>query len=373
MVRNSMKNRWRLIVAVGAFMPCLLSAQNTEHKETKASFEQDSIVSVVDLGFGIVQTSNLSTAAVSSISGKRLQEAPVRSMADALYGRLLGLNGKQTTTGANFTIRGLQTITDNGIIVLVDGLERPIDMIRPEEVESVSILKDAAAIALYGYRGINGVVNIKTKRGTVSGLQVNASYEHIFTTPFRLPKQANAYDYATALNTARLNDGLSPYYNAYEVEAFRTGDQPFLYPDVDWKKLALREHGNIDIYHLDFNGGGEKMKFFAMFNLQNDNGLLNNSAANVNDYSTQFKNHKANIRTNLDISLGRNTKLELGLLGVLGATNRPHGISQSNLMSTLYRLPSAAFPVKTEDGIWGGDTSWGGINPIAQIQATGYD
>lgn len=373
MVRNSMKNRWKLIVAVGAFMPCLLSAQNTEHKETKASFEQDSIVSVVDLGFGIVQTSNLSTAAVSSISGKRLQEAPVRSMADALYGRLLGLNGKQTTTGANFTIRGLQTITDNGIIVLVDGLERPIDMIRPEEVESVSILKDAAAIALYGYRGINGVVNIKTKRGTVSGLQVNASYEHIFTTPFRLPKQADAYDYATALNTARLNDGLSPYYNAYEVEAFRTGDQPFLYPDVDWKKLALREHGNIDIYHLDFNGGGEKMKFFAMFNLQNDNGLLNNSAANVNDYSTQFKNHKANIRTNLDISLGRNTKLELGLLGVLGATNRPHGISQSNLMSTLYRLPSAAFPVKTEDGIWGGDTSWGGINPIAQIQATGYD
>lgn len=100
-----MKNRWRLIVAVGAFMPCLLSAQNAEHKETKTSFEQDSIVSVVDLGFGIVQTNNLSTAAVSSISGKRLKEAPVRSVADALYGRLLGLNGKQTTTGANFTIQ----------------------------------------------------------------------------------------------------------------------------------------------------------------------------------------------------------------------------------------------------------------------------
>lgn len=311
------------------------------------------------------------TSAISSISGESIAKAPVRSLEDALIGRLSGLNAVYTSSGVEFTIRGLQTLSDNGIVILVDGYERPLTMLRTEEIESVSVLKDAAATAIYGYRGVNGILSIKTKRGYGKGLYVNAGYEHLFNTAMRIPKTVGAYSYASALNEARSNDGLPPYYSEAALEAFRTGSMPDLFPDVDWRSEILRNTGHTDVFYADFSGGSDKLKYYAFFNLQFDNGLLKKFSGLP--YPVQFKDNRAEVRANIDADVSPTTKLSVNIAGYLGAENSPHGMPENELMSTLYRLPSAAFPVRTPDGMWGGDYYWKDINPVARITATGYD
>jgi len=162
---------------------------------------------------------------------------------DALYGRLLGLtvlkgagfSGDQGY-GGYFNIRGTQTSTENDILILVDGLERPIDRLSVDEVESVTVLKDAAAVALYGYRGVNGAILVKTKRSKSNELSINVRYDHKFQSAPATTEFVDAHTYALALNEARLQDGLTPAYNNYELNAFKNGTYPQVYPNVDWKK-----------------------------------------------------------------------------------------------------------------------------------------
>ncbi len=311
------------------------------------------------------------TSARSCISGEAIANVPVKSLDEALIGRLAGLNAVQTSSGVEFSIRGLQTLSDNGIVILVDGYERPITMLRPEEIESVSVLKDAAATAIYGYRGVNGVLSVKTKRGDKNGFAVNAGYEHLFNTAMRIPKTVRSYDYALAMNEARANDGLAAYYSEAELEAFRTASHPELYPDVDWRAETMRNLGHTDIVYADFSGGTDKLRYYSFFNLQFDNGLLKKQTSLP--YPVQFKDNRAELRANIDADVSRSTKLSVNLAGYLGATNNPHGMTRQDLMSTLYRLPSAAFPVKVSDGVWGGDFYWKDENPVARIRSTGYD
>ena len=149
--------------------------------------------SPIDLGFGVVQSEALSTASTWTITGDELRQTASINLADALYGKLLGLTAFHTggfsadeTFGAEFNIRAYQTFgqnsgdrmfENNGILILVDGYERPIDRLTVEEVESVTIMKDAAAVAMYGHKGVNGIVSVKTKRGTTSDMQIKCLCE----------------------------------------------------------------------------------------------------------------------------------------------------------------------------------------------------
>ena len=197
----------------------------------------------VDLGYGVEQTEQLTTAAATTITAEELRRTSAISLADALYGKLLGLNAYQNTgfkgeesRGATFNIRGVQTTGERDILILVDGVERPIDRLTVEEVESVTVLKDAAAVALYGHEGINGVLLVKTKKGTKDSkynFKVGVSHKIQFD-----PKTAdmvNAYDYANALNKARQNDGAAATYTDTELQKFKDGSDPLVYPNVNWK------------------------------------------------------------------------------------------------------------------------------------------
>lgn len=329
----------------------------------------------VEMGFGIKQTVAESTSSISSVSSEELMKSSALSLSNSLFGNVLGLTALQSGGAvwenyANYSIRGIKTLSSNGVLILVDGFERSIGTLTREEVESVSVLKDAAAVALYGFRGINGVVNIKTKRGKYKTMEINVSYDHAFTSPVRLPKLANSYTYANAVNEASVNDGKSPVYNEYALNQFKNGTSPSLYPNVDWVNEALKDNGASNIYNLSFRGGGLKMRYYTMLNLENNSGFLNDTETN-NGYSTQMKYSKGNIRTNLDIDLSPTTKVEVNILGIIAEHNRP-GRIQGTIMDNLYTLPSAAYPIKTYDGIWGGSSTWATTNPIAGIQNTGY-
>ena len=336
----------------------------------------------VNYGFGLQQTNAESTGAVSTVYAENIDKSSAFSIGNSLYGNVLGLTTMQSTGVVweqmpSMYIRGLKTLNgNNGILLVVDGLERDnnwqaLKYITPEEVESVSVLRDAAALALYGYRGVNGVVNIVTKRGKYDTREINFSYDHAFNYMTRKPELADAYTYASALNEALTNDGKQVRYSQNELNAFKNGTSPYLYPNVNWWEEVFRHRGASDIATLSFRGGSTKMRYYTMMNLQNNRGFIKNFDTNA-DYSTQEKYSKANFRTNLDIDLSPKTKMQANIMGILNEFSRP-GMGSDNLISKLYQLPSAAFPIRTESGLWGGNTTWGeNWNPVALTEGRAY-
>ena len=336
----------------------------------------------VNYGFGLQQTNAESTGAVSTVYAENIDKSSAFSIGNSLYGNVLGLTTMQSTGVVweqmpSMYIRGLKTLNgNNGILLVVDGLERDnnwqaLKYITPEEVESVSVLRDAAALALYGYRGVNGVVNIVTKRGKYNSREINFSYDHAFNYMTRKPEMADAYTYASALNEALANDGKQMRYSQNELNAFKNGTSPYLYPNVNWWEEVFRDRGASDIATLSFRGGSTKMRYYTMMNLQNNRGFIKNFDTNA-DYSTQEKYSKANFRTNLDIDLSPKTKMQANIMGILNEFSRP-GMGSDNLISKLYQLPSAAFPIRTESGLWGGNTTWGeNWNPVALTEGRAY-
>lgn len=336
----------------------------------------------VNYGFGLKQNRAESTGAVSTVYAEKIDNRSAMNVGNTLYGNVTGLTTMQKTANIweqipSMTIRGLQTLnSNNGILLLVDGLERDnnwnaLNYITPEEVESVSVLRDAAAVALYGYRGINGVVNIVTKRGKYRTREISFSYDHSFNTQTRIPEMADAYSYASAVNEALGNDGRAPRYSQNELSAFQSGKYPYLYPNVNWAEEVFRDHGASDIATLTFRGGSAKMRYFTMMNLQNDKGFIKNANANEG-YSTQNKYSKANFRSNLDIDLSPKTRMQANIMGVLNEFSRPASAGE-NLIGKIFTVPSAAFPIRTEKGLWGGNSTWdGGMNPVYLAQGRGY-
>lgn len=336
----------------------------------------------VDYGFGLKHTRMESVGAVSTVYAEDIDTRSAMNLGNSLYGNVTGLTTMQKTgnvqdRNVSMSIRGLQTLNgNNGVLLVIDGLERDnnwnaVNFISPEEVESVSVLRDAAAVALYGYRGINGVVNVVTKRGKYRTREINFTYDHSFNAQTRIPEMADSYTYARSVNEALVNDGRMARYTKDELNAFKSGQYPYLYPNVNWADEVFRERGSSDIATLTFRGGSTKLRYFTLLNLQNDKGFIRN--ANVNEgYSTQDKYSKANFRSNLDIDLTSTTRMQANLMGMLNEFSRPSSDSDK-LIEKVFSVPSAAFPIRTENGLWGGNSTWkGDMNPVYLSQGHGY-
>lgn len=316
-----------------------------------------------------------STASVSVITSKHIGHRSAKDIGNDIIGQGLGLISKQATgnyASANptFYVRGLQSLSGNYPLILVDGIEREIKNIAPEEVEEVRILKDAAAVALYGYKGANGAVLITTKRGQYNTRSVTVSYDHVINFMRRKPQFVDAATYASAVNEARGYEGRQAAYSDEAIAAFRNGTYPYSYPNVDWVDETFRNTGVNNKINIEFRGGSQKFRYFTMLNLLSDKGFIKNTDDN-DGYSTQTKYVKGNVRINMDADLTPTTKMQVNLLGVLGESSRPG--ASVNLWEMIYNLPSAAFPVKTADGLWGGNSTWAGTkNPMAQSSGAAY-
>ena len=317
-----------------------------------------------------------STAAVSVIKSDKTDRRSAKNIGNSIIGEGNGLislqnGGRYVAQEPTFYVRGLQTLNGNNApLILVDGIERDITGITPEEVESVTILKDAAAVALYGYKGTNGAVNIITKRGKYESRSIKVTYDHLFNSLANKPKFVDGYTYGQAINEARLNDGLTPRYSTQELNALRDGTKPYLYPNVNWVDETFRNNAMTNKYNIEFTGGAKNFKYYTMLDLISDKGFI--KSPNENDgYSTQDKYVKGNLRMNLDIKLTPTTDVKVNLLGMLQETSRPG--SQADLWDMVYTVPSAAFPIKDENGLWGGSDVWAGTsNPVAQSIGAAY-
>ena len=279
--------------------------------------------------------------------------------------------GDWWTQSVTFRVRGQSNLSNtSAALVLIDGFERSLAAITVAEIESISVLKDASALALYGQRGANGVILVTTKRGIEEGLSVDVSYERSFNQPFRLPQMLDAYGYANAMNEALFLDGQDYLYTKEQLDAYKDGTYPDYYSSVNWFDEALREYGYIDDFNATFRGGKGRTRYFVSMNYLGGEGLLDQSL-DMNNYSTQLNYGRANIRTNLDIELTKTTMLKFNLAGRVSGTNRPGKATSANLFSNLYNIPSNAFPVYYSDGLWGGSPTYT-QNPIAEVYETGY-
>ena len=332
----------------------------------------------IDLGYGVEQSELLTTAAATTITAEALRRTSAISLADALYGKLLGLNAFQNTgfkgeegRGATFNIRGVQTTGERDILILVDGVERPIDRLTVEEVESVTVLKDAAAVALYGHEAINGVLLVKTKHGSKDDkyhLKVGASHKIQFD-----PQSADmvsAYDYANALNRARLNDGASAAYTDAELQKFKDGSDPYVYPNINWKDEVFKNTAHESNGFISFYGGTDKVQYYTQLDYTDARGLYKNP--DQGDWSSQLKYSKANIRANVDFEVSKTTRVSVNVLGILMETNGVPNVSSSDAWWHLYKVPALAFPVKTAGGVWGGSQTYGDFNLLAKTQGAGF-
>ena len=315
------------------------------------------------------------TAAVSVIKADKTDRRSAKNIGNSILGEGNGLislqnGGRYAAQNPTFYVRGLQTSSNNSPLILVDGIERDITSIAPEEVENVTILKDAAAVALYGYKGTNGAINIITKRGKYESRSIKVTYDHLFNTIANKPKFVDAYTYGMAINEARINDGLSARYSTQELNALRDGTKPYLYPNVNWVDETFRNTAMTNKYNIEFRGGAKKFRYYTMLDLISDKGFVNSPNQNEG-YSTQDKYVKGNLRMNLDIDLTETTDVRVNLLGVLQETSRPG--SQADLWDMVYTVPAAAFPVKDANGVWGGSDTWAGTsNPVAQSVGAAY-
>ncbi len=332
----------------------------------------------VDLGYGVEQSEFLTTAAATTITAEELRRTSAISLADALYGKLLGLTAIQNTgfkgeegRGASFNIRGVQTTGETDILILVDGVERPIDRLTVEEVESVTVLKDAAAVALYGHEAINGVLLVKTKRGTKdSKYNFKAGVSHKFQFDPKTADMVSAFDYANALNQARLNDGASPAYSPAEMQKFLDDSDPFVYPNVDWKKEVFKNTAHETNAFLSFFGGTDKIQYYTNLDYTDARGLYANPKQE--EWNSQLKYSKANIRANIDFEVSKTTRISTNVLGILMETNGVPNVNSNDAWWHLYKVPALAFPVRTVGGVWGGSQTYGDFNLLAKSQGTGF-
>lgn len=330
----------------------------------------------IDVGANVNFSREQSTSAVSVITSESTNKRSAKNIGNSILGQgsgLISLQNSGNYAGINptFYIRGMQSLDGNTPLFVVDGIERDIQYISAEEVESVSVLKDAAATALYGYKGANGVVLITTKRGKFNSKEIKVNLDHAINFMAHKPKFVDAQTYAKAMNEAYANDGFeNPRYTQEEVDAFGSGKYPYLYPNVNWVDETFRNHSVTNMLNASFTGGGEKFKYYALLDLQYDNGFVKNPDTHEG-YSTNNKYVKGNLRMNMDMILSKNTTMKVNLLGVLAESNAPG--NSAKLWDMVYGLPSAAFAVKGEDGKWGGNSTWAGtVNPVAQSQDAGY-
>ena len=332
----------------------------------------------VDLGFGVESTEFLTTAATYTITAEELSRTSAISLADALYGKLLGLTAVQNTgfkgeegRGASFNIRGVQTTGETDILILVDGQERPIDRLSVEEVESVTVLRDAAAVAMYGHEGINGVLLVKTKRGQAdTGFNLKAGASRKIQFDPQTAPMVSAYDYANALNIARANDGMGAAYSAEELSNFINGGNPYVYPNVNWKEEVFKNTANESNAFISMFGGSNRVEYYTQLDYTDAQGLYKNP--DQGDWNSQLKYSKMNVRANVDFQVTRSTRVKTNVLAIFMETNGVPNVSSNDAWWHLYKVPALAFPIKTAGGVWGGSQTYGNNNLVAKATGTGF-
>lgn len=315
------------------------------HEDTKALDE------VVIVGYGKQKKESV-VVAMSSIKPKDIV-VPSRSLSNSLAGQVSGLiavqrSGEPGYDNAEFWIRGVSTFAGGtSPLVLVDGVPRNMNDIEPDEIETFSVLKDAAATAIYGAEGANGVVLVTTKRGRVEKAKITFKTEHTISSPTRLPKFVGSADYMGLYNEAQRNDGEMNQFSDELIAHYRNNDDPDLYPNTNWIDELLRKNTFTHRYTLNVRGGTEKAKYFVSGAYFNESGLFKNRPNGV--YDTNIGIDRFNLRSNIDMEVSNTTSVSVDLAMQYLVNNFP-GTGTGAIFRSMLITPPHTFPAVYSDG-----------------------
>lgn len=302
---------------------------------------------VINLPLGLQTHQRSLTGAVSKISGEELESYPDLSLSNKFQGRLMGLIARQTVSGlgnnnAALYIRGLARGGADGIITIVDGVERPIDYLAAEEIESVEILKDPTTKILYGPRAANGVLIITSKRGKPNTKVLDASIEYGASIATREPLYLNSYEYAELYNEARANDGLDPFYSPQDLDGYQNSKGPNdqRYPEVDYYDYFLNKSGSYKKAALQYSGGDQKSQYMLVLAYKGGEGL--------EKVGTTPTLNRFNLRGNLDFIINDFLSAHVGTSGYV--ENQAWGsLNNSQVMSALSSHRPNEYPFIIDD------------------------
>lgn len=297
----------------------------------------------INLPGGIQVSKRNLVGAVSSIKGEAINSYPDAMLSNMLQGKLLGLRAEMSVGGlannpSSLSIRGNQRGGSNSIVTIVDGMERPIDDLLPEEIESIEVLKDVTAKIFYGARAANGVLLITTKHGDKLKKIIKTSIEYGYGQVTRTPEYLNSYDYARLYNQARQHDGLTPLYSATDLEGYKnsTGTNDFRYPNVDFNNYFLNNFNNYRKITNEFSGGDEQTQYSLVAGYTGTDGL---EKVGVKPQFNRF-----NIRGNLDVKINDMISGFIGIAGQIGINdNGP--IAHNTMYNTVNTTRPNEYPL----------------------------
>ena len=325
---------------------------------------------VVVVAYGAQKKESV-VGSITTIEPAKLKVSTTRSISNNLAGTVAGVlavqrSGEPGYDNSSFWIRGISTFQDAGQnpLVLIDGIERDLNNIDPEEIESFSVLKDAAASAVYGVRGANGVILINTKRGQVGKPRVTVKAEFAATQPVKLPEYLGAADYMQVLDDILMDTGQQPKYTD-RIAKTRAGYDPDLYPDVNWMDAIANDYASNQRVTVDISGGTETLRYSFVAAAYNERGILKRDKSY--DWDPTIKLQRYNVRSNVDLKLSPTTQLRFNIGGYLqdrnSTTKDISQIFQKAFVAVPHAFPaqysSGQIPTTEEPNVWAWATQSG--------------
>ena len=291
----------------------------------------DEVVVVVAYG---TQSKVSVTSAMASIDNKELMKSPVANISNSIAGSISGVSSIQSSgqpgeDDAALFIRGTGSLNSSlsSPLILVDGVERPFSQMDPNEIESISVLKDASATAVFGVRGANGVILVTTKQGKVGKSQISISSSVGLQQPISLTEQVGSYEYSKFWNTKQSLDGITnpkAYFTQAQIEAYRTGSDPIMYPNVNWMDYMFNDVSVQSKNNINISGGNEKIRYFVSLGYLYQDGILKQMPGQ--SYNNNYRYDRFNYRANVDANLSPSTYITVGIGGYLGINRKPRNI-----------------------------------------------
>ena len=313
--------------------------------------EKELLEELVVIAYGKQKKETL-TGSIASIQTKEIKQSPSANLSVALAGRLPGLTTIQNSgqPGQDYTslyLRGRSTTNGQDPLILIDGVPRDLSYIDPNEVENVSILKDASSTAVFGVRGANGVILVTTRRGENEKPGISFTSEVGRQSFTRFPNSLHSWEYAELRNQASENDGLAPVYSEDAIKHFRNQDNPLVYPDNNWKNIMANDYSIQQRYNLSINGLiGERANYFVNVGYLNQDGLWKIDQTDY-DPSTWLKRY--NFRSNIDLKLNETLSCYINAAGYLETANQSAYGTDYIMNYTMIAPPTQPGPV-TPDG-----------------------
>lgn len=348
-------------------------------REFKITLEDDNAIGeVVVVGYGQQKKASV-VGAITQTTGKVLERAGgVSDIGSALTGNLPGVitsssSGMPGDEDPKIVIRGVSSWNSSDPLVLVDGIERPMSSVDIHSVQSISVLKDASATAVYGVKGANGVILITTKRGTEGKAKISASASSALKLVSKLPETYGSADALYYVNQAIKHElGLSPsswgdirstdFINNYNAPAGSIDPETGLlmserYPDVDWQKELFKDYAMSYNANVNIAGGTKAVKYYAAIDYQHEGDLFR-EWKNNRGYTSGYGFNRINVRSNLDFQLTKTTTLKANLAGSHGIRKSPYGLdkgswAETQLWQAAYSAPHDTFLPQYSDGVWG--------------------